>query len=128
VFIFMLKIIEKTAKITDTLSVKICIIPLENAALLLVTDDKFRLGNINVSSASQQWTGIRQTETIPIFSSGTNVDIINKIIGSILTRRLKCPIISIISLRNQDSSVIKAVTKILSDISLDSVPPSPQEK
>ncbi|MHA1713113.1 MAG: hypothetical protein ACTSW4_03595 [Candidatus Ranarchaeia archaeon] len=124
----MLKIIEKTAKITDTLSVKICIIPLENAALLLVTDDKFRLGNINVSSASQQWTGIRQTETIPIFSSGTNVDIINKIIGSILTRRLKCPIISIISLRNQDSSVIKAVTKILSDISLDSVPPSPQEK
>ena len=113
-----LTLFQKEQIIDESIIIQVGLLVLDNAVILLVTDQKFRLGSINLSTIQQVNSSKPELNVVTLFSGSKQNTLISRMIGNYLAQKINQPVLSIIQVKSQDPNVIKEITTLIDDLIL----------
>lgn len=100
----------------QSIKLQVGILLLKNALILLVTDQDFRLGMINLTTPQISDSAKTKIDTIPLFSHSNEDTLISRMIGAYLSQKTGQPVLSVITVKAKDPQLIKEITTLIDDL------------
>ena len=113
-----LSLFQKEQIIDNKIKIQVGILVLDNTMILLVTDQEFRLGSINLPTVQQTNSSRPKLNVVTLFGGSSQNTLISRMIGNYLAKKINRPVLSIIHVKAQDPKVVKKITTLIDDLIL----------